>query len=442
MSKITNKAQDSAEFKVEYDDSNRKYDNNGYLHIENCVLTKEEVSDYLGKSITHWKMLNLDPNKTYGLYRPIEEIEKAFTLYNDLPLTDDHIEITPINPKREKWFGHSGSLSRIEDGKLYNKITVLVKKAIDEIELATKNPGQGRKDLSIGYVYDLVPEEGTFGGKKYDFVMRNIRPNHVALVKEGRVNDAKIADSKNFKGITKMKFNMLNFLKGFAKDSKEESKAYDEGHLREIGKGIIAMAKDEDYEGKEDKLLDEITGVLSELHKVQKEEKESKAKDNEEKESKAKDNEEKESKAKDNEEKESKAKDNEEKESKAKDNEEKESKAKDNEEKESKAKDNEEKESKANDSKDFAQVVGLSQKVIGRLNPDLIMQGKSAPIMDKVLKAKGIAFDSMNHNEKLGLLKNLANSKKSVPNFASDSKTDKVLLSSKPMFNPLNRKGN
>ncbi|MGL4208824.1 MAG: DUF2213 domain-containing protein, partial [Candidatus Adiutrix sp.] len=61
--------------------------------------------------------------------------------------------------------------------------------------------------LSAAYMFDPVFEKGEFKGEHYDFIMTNIRGNHVALVDEGRagpevaVADGAPKERENFMGI-------------------------------------------------------------------------------------------------------------------------------------------------------------------------------------------------------------------------------------------------
>nr|WP_244186087.1 DUF2213 domain-containing protein [Xenorhabdus ishibashii] len=61
-----------------------------------------------------------------------------------------------------------------------NALTVTDQMAIDAIQNGSL------KELSCGYFFEPDFTSGEFNGATYDFVMRNIRGNHVALVKEGR----------------------------------------------------------------------------------------------------------------------------------------------------------------------------------------------------------------------------------------------------------------
>lgn len=77
---------------------------------------------------------------------------------------------------------------------MQNSLIVYDQKAIDKVEDGTQ------KELSCAYRYEPIKQSGEFGGQRYDFVMTNIRGNHVALVEEGRAgSDVVVADENTIK---------------------------------------------------------------------------------------------------------------------------------------------------------------------------------------------------------------------------------------------------
>jgi len=168
----------------------RSYDENGYLHVNTSNITKEQVVPYVGDTIPGWQELELDPKKVYQIYRPAEEIEKAAETFNGLPLSLDHWNMDAANMPKDKIVGSLGTDAAFDAPYLTNSLTVTDADAIKRI-----NSGEFR-DLSAGYLCDVDMIDGMFGGKHYDGVMKNIRGNHVALVREGRAgHDVRVADS-------------------------------------------------------------------------------------------------------------------------------------------------------------------------------------------------------------------------------------------------------
>ena len=168
----------------------RTFDENGYLHVSTSNITKEQVVPYVGDTIPGWRDLGLNPKKVYQIYRPADEIEKAAETFNGLPLSLDHWEMDAQNMPKDKIVGSLGTDASFDAPYLKNSLTVTDADAIKRIQ-----NGEFR-DLSAGYLCDVVMEPGMFDGKSYDGRMKNIRGNHVALVREGRAgHDVRVADS-------------------------------------------------------------------------------------------------------------------------------------------------------------------------------------------------------------------------------------------------------
>jgi len=171
-------------------ESKRTFDENGYLHVKTSNITKEQVVPYIGDTIPGWQELELEPKKVYQIYRPADEIEKAADTFNGLPLSLDHWEMDAANMPKDKIVGSLGTDAAFDAPYLTNSLTVTDADAIERIK-----SGEFR-DLSAGYLCDVEMINGIFNGKAYDGIMRNIRGNHVALVREGRAgHDVRVADS-------------------------------------------------------------------------------------------------------------------------------------------------------------------------------------------------------------------------------------------------------
>jgi hypothetical protein len=94
------------------------------------------------------------------------------------------------NLPHDKIVGSLGTDAKYVAPYITNSLTVTDSNAIERIQT-----GEFR-DLSAGYMCDVEMTGGVFGGQSYDGVMRNIRGNHVALVREGRAgHDVRVADS-------------------------------------------------------------------------------------------------------------------------------------------------------------------------------------------------------------------------------------------------------
>lgn len=171
-------------------DSARHIDSNGYMHVDVSNITKEQVVPYLGSSIPEWKELGLEADKVYQIYRPAEEIEKAVSTFNGLPLLLDHWEIDAENVPKDKVVGSLGTDAHWDAPYLKNSLIITDAQAIKAVE------DRSFSEISASYACDIDMTGGMFDGVSYDGSMHNILGNHVALVSEGRAgHDVKVADS-------------------------------------------------------------------------------------------------------------------------------------------------------------------------------------------------------------------------------------------------------
>jgi hypothetical protein len=123
-------------------------------------------------------------------YRPAEEVFSADSLatFAGKPITDDHPseKVTASNAKA-LGIGVMQSEGYQDGNDVRTKIIIHDASAIDK---ATKG---GKRELSLGYTVDLDETPGEFEGQPYDAVQRNIRVNHLALVKKGRAGNARLS---------------------------------------------------------------------------------------------------------------------------------------------------------------------------------------------------------------------------------------------------------
>lgn len=179
-------------------ESVRKRDKNNYLQVATSRLTQEQVAPYYGREIPHWKEQGLDPERIYYGYRAPEELEKAVSTFNGIPLLIQHKFDSAEKPNSELRVGMVGTSAKWEAPYITNALSVWNEDAIQAIEDGSL------RDLSCGYRYDPDFTPGkTPDGVAYDFVMRNIACNHVALVRDGRAPDCYVEDSLP-QGMTEM----------------------------------------------------------------------------------------------------------------------------------------------------------------------------------------------------------------------------------------------
>lgn len=211
--------------RIALDGSARRFDTNGYLHVAASHISKETVNPYYGSEIMDsGEGLKLDPDKLYYGYRPGDELSKGAATFNGLPLLFEHHDDSAASPKKDYRVGSLGTDAVFNAPYLDNSLIVTDAMAIAAIE------NGDYKELSSAYRYkpDFTP--GEFRGQKYDFIMRDIIGNHVALVQEGRagrdvaVADAQIKNKGDNKGMDKMKEligKLLELLGGYSVEDVE-----------------------------------------------------------------------------------------------------------------------------------------------------------------------------------------------------------------------------
>lgn len=114
-------------------------------------------------------------------YRPADEHNAdMLESFDAAPLTNDHPQAGILTADNTHQYQVGTVISPRADGdKVRAQILVTDAKAVKDIEA-------GKAELSCGYTCDLDFTPGEFEGQKYDAVQRNIRGNHVALVRSGR----------------------------------------------------------------------------------------------------------------------------------------------------------------------------------------------------------------------------------------------------------------
>lgn len=175
-----------------FDASSKRWtDENGFLHVDVSHVSKEQVAPYWGREIPGWQERGLDPEKMYWGYRPAEELAKAAATINGLPILWGHRPESAENPQLEHRVGSMGTDGAWRPPYLDNSLIFTVSDAIAAVQRGEE------RELSLSYRYEPDFTPGIHEGQPYDFVMRNIRGNHLAVVPEGRAGaDVAVADQK------------------------------------------------------------------------------------------------------------------------------------------------------------------------------------------------------------------------------------------------------
>lgn len=176
--------------------SARVLDTNGWFEVKGNPLSKVGIFDYTGASIGA-----PEPGRIYKVYRPAEELAdpECIASFKLLPWVDEHHMLGDgpgtMAAERKGVEGVIGEDVYFDDaaGMLRGNIKVFSR------SLAAAINKKNKPELSCGYrcAYDFTP--GEWNGQKYDVVQRQMRGNHLASVKEGRMGpDVAVLDHLSF----------------------------------------------------------------------------------------------------------------------------------------------------------------------------------------------------------------------------------------------------
>lgn len=223
----------------------RSKDENGFLHVALTPISKATVNPYLGREIEGSAAHGYKPDAIYYGLRDPKELEKAADTFNGLPLLLEHHPTDAENLPKEWVVGSMGTDAVYEKPYLKNSMTVTDAQAIGYIEDGTA------KEISCSYRFTPDFTAGTYteaDGSEvhYDFVMRDIRGNHVALVPEGRAgHDVHVADSGDAVNINRQErrdfMPLDDFISKFLPLASEEDKTAAKAALE-----ALTTAKDEE----------------------------------------------------------------------------------------------------------------------------------------------------------------------------------------------------
>ncbi len=168
--------------------SARSTDENGFLHVSSSHITKATVNPYYGREIPGWQEAGLDPEAVYYGFRAPEELKKSLPTWQGLPLHIEHHIDSAEEPARLTRVGAVGAA-------VWNAPYIDAPLTVWNGDAIAAIKDGSFRELSCAYRYDPDFTPGQHEGVAYDFVMRNIRGNHVALVEEGRAGpDVVVAD--------------------------------------------------------------------------------------------------------------------------------------------------------------------------------------------------------------------------------------------------------
>jgi hypothetical protein len=169
---------------IEFDDvlafDKRVIDVDGRMHVAGCNISKANVCPYIGREISGYAALGLDPNGEYKLYRDPAALAAAASTFENLPLMMTHVEVSAANPQKLLTVGTVSNVRWVSP-YLVADLAVWDSEAIRAVQ------NESQRELSCGYRYKAIMTPGKVNGEHFDGRMTQIIGNHVALVATGRV---------------------------------------------------------------------------------------------------------------------------------------------------------------------------------------------------------------------------------------------------------------
>lgn len=186
-----------------YQVTQRVYTDEGFLRVPGRVA-KTGTQEYLRRELG----LEGNPNETVVVYRPEEEVfnENSLSTFDGADITVSHpSELVNAKNFKATSVGVVRGTGR-RDGDF------VVADLIVKDEAAIKSIEAGTSELSAGYTAEYFDEKGVApNGVSYDYVQRDIRINHVALVPTARAGrQARLFDEKPHPKGTTMKSVVLD----------------------------------------------------------------------------------------------------------------------------------------------------------------------------------------------------------------------------------------
>ena len=236
----------------------REHDINGWAEIKGNPISKVGIFPYSGQQISS----DLEPDKIYNVFRSESELNNPDTIdsFRLLPFTDEHTMLGSTedgltDAAQKGIHGVVGENVYFEDGYLKANIKIFSEEMANLIN-------DGKKELSIGYRCIYEPKSGIYNGDSYDFIQKDIRGNHLALVGEGRSgHDVAVLDHFKFTFDSKdLIMPKEEEMKKEAKDEEKMSMSQIREMIKKIAEHLESMGESED---------DELAGT--EMHALEKE---------------------------------------------------------------------------------------------------------------------------------------------------------------------------
>jgi uncharacterized protein len=162
--------------------SNKIDPHTGFLHV-NVTLCRSGIQEYVGRELG---LTGNDAGKFFNVLRPPDEVTKQDSLdtYKNLVVTDEHPNERWVDLDNVK-FLQRGQVSNINIDNSQEEVHLKGSMVITDQGLIEKAQN-GKVEVSLGYAFKLVAEDGVYNGVPYQFKYTEMVANHLSVVSKGR----------------------------------------------------------------------------------------------------------------------------------------------------------------------------------------------------------------------------------------------------------------
>jgi len=163
--------------------SNKIDPHTGFLHVK-VTLCRSGIQEYVGRELG---LTGNDAGKIFNVLRPPEEVVKKESLdtYKNLVVTDEHPPERWVDTENIK-FVQRGQVSNIDvSNSKDNEIHLDGEMVVTDQGLIEKAQN-GKVEVSLGYAFKLVAEDGVYNGTPYQYKYVDMIANHLSIVSKGR----------------------------------------------------------------------------------------------------------------------------------------------------------------------------------------------------------------------------------------------------------------
>lgn len=165
----------------------------GFLHTK-VVICRSGIQEYLGQELG---LTGDDAGKIFNVLRHPDDVtnENSLATYKNIVITDEHPAERWVNLDNIKQL-QKGQVSEIDIDRTQQEVHINGDMVITDQDLINKTQS-GKVEVSLGYAYEIIAEDGVYNGTPYQFKYTNMIANHLSVVEKGRCGGScKIVNDK------------------------------------------------------------------------------------------------------------------------------------------------------------------------------------------------------------------------------------------------------